>query len=302
MQRDFVGYGPVPPNAAWPGGARLALNFVINIEEGSEPSPLDGDPAAATGLTEVPGGRVAPGARDLGAESMFEYGSRAGFWRLSRLFAERDLPWTAFACAQAVARNPAIAQALAEGPADLCGHGLRWEPHYALAPDVEAARIAEARETLMRLTGKPVPGWYCRYAPSLATRGILAAQEGILYDSDSYADDLPYWVTVSGRAHLVLPYTLDTNDVQFKSPASWGTGADFHAYLADSVALLRAEGARQPRMMSVGLHCRIAGRPGRAAGLARFLDTLAAMPDVWVCRRVEIARHWREVHPPEGAA
>jgi peptidoglycan/xylan/chitin deacetylase (PgdA/CDA1 family) len=297
MERDLIGYGGEPPQAQWPEGARLALNLVVNVEEGSEPGPLDGDAEAETALTEITGFRVPTGDRDLAAESVFEYGARAGFWRVHRLFTERSLPYTAFACALALERNPAIAKALAEGPADLCGHGYRWENHFLLDRETETRRIIEGRALLTQLTGKPVPGWYCRYGPSINTRSIVAAQPGIRYLSDSYADDLPYWMAIDGAKHLIVPYALDTNDAQFKGSAGFGTGADFFTYLLDAVTLLRDEGRHTPKMLSVGLHPRLVGRPGRAAGLARFLDAVLAMDDVWVCNRIDIAEHWHAMHP-----
>mgnify|MGYP006283553559 CR=1 FL=1 len=300
MERDLIGYGGEPPHAQWPGDARVAVNIVVNVEEGSEPGPLDGDAEAETALTELTAFRVPDGDRDLAAESVFEYGARAGFWRVHRLFTERGLPYTAFACALAVERNPAIARALAEGPADLCGHGYRWENHFLLDAETETALIRQARAMLTERTGKPVPGWYCRYGPSVNTRRIVAGLEGIRYGSDSYADDLPYWMHFDGQPHLIVPYALDTNDAQFKGQAGFGTGADFFTYLHDAVTLLREEGKHRPKMLSVGLHPRLVGRPGRASGLARFLDALLGMDDVWVCNRIDIAEHWHAKHRPQA--
>lgn len=297
--RDFVGYGPNPPDAQWPGGARLALNIVLNYEEGSEPSVPDGDAASEAGLTE--GGSGAFSGRDLGAESMFEYGSRVGIWRVLRLLRERALPATVFACAVAFDRNPAVARAVREAGYDVCSHGRRWIRHQTLTEQQEAAEIGTAVRSLAQHMGEPPRGWYCRYAPTVHTRRLLVEHGGFLYDSDAYNDELPYWVGVGGKPHLVIPYSLATNDGKL-SRGAMATGDDFFAYLRDTFDVLYAEGATQPKMMSVGLHLRLTGHPGRAAGLARFLDHVARHRDVWVCRRLDIARHWHAKHPPAVAA
>lgn len=296
LTRDFVGYGPTPPDPKWPGGAKLALNFVLNIEEGGEPSVPDGDPATEQGLVEA-GGDAMPG-RNLAAETMFEYGSRVGFWRLARMFADRGLPATAMACGLALQRNPMICDWLGGSDFDICAHGWRWEHHRALTREEEAARIARTYEAITSLTGKPPEGWYCRYGPSLNTRELVVAHGGFAYDSDAYNDELPYWTRVTGVPHLVLPYSLVTNDAKFLR-GGLATGDDFFACLKDSVDVMCAEPGG--RMLSVGLHLRIAGHPARAAGLARFLDDVMARDDVWICRRSDIARHWRRVHPPPSA-
>ncbi|MCP5149622.1 MAG: allantoinase PuuE [Ectothiorhodospiraceae bacterium] len=299
--RDFVGYGRNPPDPRWPGGARLALNFVINVEEGSEASIADGDGFTEARLTEVPASPVPHGERDLGAESMFEYGSRVGFWRLHRLFRERDMPVTPFVCARALERNPAIAAAIRDAGWDICGHGLRWVEHYRLDEDEERRQIHEAVASIERSVGRRPLGWYCRYAPSVNTRRLLAEEGGFLYDSDAYNDELPYWVQVDGGPHLVVPYTLTHNDTQIaRGPI--GTGREFFRYLREAFDMLLAEGRRAPRMMSVGLHQRIVGHPGRASGLARFLDHVAGQDGVWVAARADIARHWHETFPPPTAA
>jgi peptidoglycan/xylan/chitin deacetylase (PgdA/CDA1 family) len=293
--RDFVGYGEHPPHAAWPGGARLALNLVLNVEEGSEPSIPDGDAATETGLTEGGGGGFA--GRDLAAEGMFEYGARAGFWRVLRALDARGMTATMFACALALERNPAQAAAIRARGYDLCCHGWRWEPVQKLSEAEERAAIARAVESLARTVGEAPAGWYCRYAPSLNTRRLIVEHGGFLYDSDSYADDLPYYVPVHGRPHLVVPYSLANNDVKF-ARGGMSTGRQFAEFLIDAFDVLWREGADAPKMMSVGLHARIVGHPARMAGLERFLDHVAARPDVWVARRVDIARHWRATHPP----
>jgi len=294
--RDFVGYGPVPPHAGWPGGARIAVNFVLNYEEGSEYSFEDGDGRSESALTEVSAPRVPKGERDLAAESMYEYGSRAGVWRLVRQFAARGLPLTVFGCAQAFERNPAMVEAVRRHGWDICGHGNRWEEHYLLdeATEREAIRTAVAR--FEALLGTRPEGWYCRYSRSINTRRLLVEEGGFLYDSDSYADDLPYWETVLGRPHLVVPYTMVTNDAKILS-AHIVNGDDFFAMLKDSFDLLYAEGAEQPRMMSVGMHPRVLGHPARTVGLAKFLDYVQGHDQAWVCRRVDIARHWAERFP-----
>jgi peptidoglycan/xylan/chitin deacetylase (PgdA/CDA1 family) len=299
MTRDFVGYGPTPPHANWPGGARIAVNFVINFEEGSELSyPADG--ISEGGLTEA--ASVDPGMsgrRDLAAESMFEYGARVGWWRLYRIFTKYQVPVTLFACAKALEANPPAAQAIAATDWDICGHGYRWIKHFELDEAEERRQIAAAVALIRETTGKPTLGWYCRYAPSENTRRIVAEDGGFLYDSDAYNDELPYWVRVPGpdnKPHLVVPYTLSTNDVKF-GRGVFGPGEDFFAYLRDSFDVMYEEGAERPRMMSVGLHMRLSGHPGRASALMRFIDYIQSKDRVWICRRGDIARHWMVTHP-----
>jgi peptidoglycan/xylan/chitin deacetylase (PgdA/CDA1 family) len=296
MTRDFVGYGARPPHANWPGGAHVAVNFVINFEEGSELSYPAGDGVSETGLIEA-ASTLPEGSRDLGAESMFEYGSRVGWWRLHRIFTRYRLPVTLFACARAFAANPEAAAAVRASDWDICGHGYRWIKHYELEEAEERRQIAAAVDLIGETTGKPTLGWYCRYAPSVNTRRIVAEHGGFLYDSDAYNDELPYWVTVGERPHLVVPYTLVTNDVKF-GRGVLGTGEDFFAFLRDSFEVLYEEGADRPRMMSIGLHMRLSGHPGRAAGLVRFIEHIAAKDRVWICRREDIARHWAAQFPP----
>ena len=296
--RDLIGYGAEPPDAAWPDGARVAVNFVLNVEEGSETNILHGDAKNESGLSEVVGGRHPPGQRDLGLESLYDYGPRAGFWRIHRLFTERNLPLTVYACAMALERNPVATEAMAKAGWDFAGHGWRWINHYELSEDEEREHIARAIEITQRLTGQRLKGWYCRYAPSANTRRLLIEEGGFLYDSDSYSDDLPYWVKVEGADHLVIPYALDTNDVKFGAPASYASGEDFFRYITDAFDQLWDEGAETPRMLSIGLHQRLVGRPGRARALAKFLDHVQAKGATWITRRVEIAEHWRRMHPP----
>ncbi|WP_349295637.1 polysaccharide deacetylase family protein (plasmid) [Thioclava sp. 'Guangxiensis'] len=296
LERDFRGYAGALPQAQWPNGARLALNFVINIEEGSEPSVPDGDEATEQGLTEA-GGDPMPG-RNLAAETMFEYGSRIGFWRIAKMFAERGLPATAMACGLALERNPEITEWIRQSEFDVCAHGWRWEHHRKLSREDEASRIARTVDCFKRLLGAPPEGWYCRYGPSLNTRALLVEHGGFLYDSDAYNDELPYWTRVDGKDHLVLPYSLATNDAKFMR-GGIATAQDFFEYLRDSVEFLCAE--EEPRMLSVGLHLRVAGHPGRALGLRRFLDWVKERDDVWICRRSDIAHHWAKTHPPAQA-
>ncbi len=294
-QRDLVGYGQTPPNPQWPGGARLAINFVLNLEEGSEYN-LAEDGFSEASLTEVAESIVPRGGRDLAAESMFEYGSRAGVWRILRLFQERGLPVTLYACALALERNPALAAAIRAGDYDLCCHGWRWVEHFRLDEATERQHIASAIESLERTIGRRPHGWYCRYGPSVNTRRLLIEEGGFVYDSDAYNDDLPYWVDVGGTSHLVIPYTHANNDSKF-GRGGFGTATDYETWHRDAFDFLYQEGATAPKMMSVGLHARLIGHPGRAAGLARFLDHVARHPDVWVCGRMQIAEHWRAHHP-----
>jgi allantoinase len=300
--RDFEGYGGKPPHAGWPNNARIAVNIVINVEEGSEASVPDGDSNTETGLIET-GGPAFPG-RDLGAESMFEYGSRAGFWRLLKILQRHEAPATFFVCAQALARNPRIAHALREGTTagayDLCGHGSRWVRHQDMGIDAERSTIHSAYDTIKSLTGSAPQGWYCRYAPTENTRRLVVEHGGFLYDSDAYNDDLPYWVTCVGRQHLVVPYTQVMNDAKYIRGAV-ATGADFEKILWEQFGVLYDEGETEPKMMTIGLHCRLAGHPFRSVALARFLEGIARKPGVWLCRRSDIARHWMARFPAAAA-
>jgi putative urate catabolism protein len=296
--RDLVGYGRRPPHPHWPGEARIAVQFVLNYEEGAENCVLDGDPHAETFLADIAGAQPFP-MRHLSMESLYEYGSRAGLWRVLRLFEERGLPLTVFGVALALRRNPEAVAAFTELGHEIACHGLRWISYQQVDPDTERWHLAEAVATVRELTGTAPLGWYTgRDSPN--TRRLVVEHGGFLYDADSYADDLPYWVTVAGRPHLVVPYALDTNDMRFATAPGFPSGEQFFGYLRDAFDLLYAEGAETPKLMSVGLHCRLAGRPGRAAALARFLDHVLAHDRVWVARRVDIARHWIRRHPPAG--
>ena len=294
--RDLIGYGENPPDPKWPNGARLALNIVLNYEEGSEYSIPDGDDASETQLNESTPS-VPLGTRDLAVESTYEFGSRVGVWRLLKLFRERALSITVFGCALALERNPEVTQAIVSANYDICCHGWRWIKHWLLNENEERKHIDDAVKSIENLTGHRPLGWYCRTGPSVNTRRLVVEEGGFLYDSDAYNDELPYWVNIAENSHLVIPYTNDVNDTKFFSPAGYSSGEDFFVYLRDSFDILYKEGATAPKMMSVGLHARIVGRPGRIAALSRFLDHVQGHKDVWICRREDIARHWIEVHP-----
>jgi allantoinase len=294
--RDLVGYGPNPPNPQWPGGARIAVSFVLNVEEGGENNVLHGDPASETFLSEIVNAEPFPD-RHLSMESLYEYGSRAGVWRILRLFADRRLPLTVFAVARALQANPVVARAIVDAGHEVAGHGLRWISYQDIDIDTERAHLREAVRILTDLTGRAPVGWYTgRDSPN--TRRLVVEHGGFLYDSDSYADDLPSWVVVDGTPHLVVPYTLDTNDMRFATPQGFNSGDQFLAYCRDAFDVLYAEGATAPKMLSIGLHARIIGRPARFAALQRLVDHITAHDGVWVCRRADIARHWIETFPP----
>ncbi|WP_186310802.1 allantoinase PuuE [Paraburkholderia sp. BCC1886] len=293
--RDFVGYGANPPDPQWPGDARIALNFVLNYEEGSEPSIELGDDATETWFTESNGLNTGVVGRDLAAESLFEYGSRVGFWRLMRLLQERNLPATVFACAMALEHNLEAANAIRASGFDVCSHGWRWIKHYLLTEEQEREHIRLAIESLTRTTGARPEGWYCRYAPGENTRRLLVEEGGFLYDSDSYADELPFWKVVGDKPHLVVPYSLTNNDGQYAGAV--GTSDQWFSFMRDAFDMLYREGQKQPKMMSIGLHMRLIGHPARAVALERFLDHVMRHSNVWITRRIDIARHWVEHHP-----
>ena len=296
--RDLVGYGANPPHPKWPGDAKIALQIVLNYEEGSEYSIPDGDDTSETYLREVPGSSMGKGMRDLQVESVYEYGSRAGFWRLLRLFKAKDIPVTIFGAALALERNPAAVEAIVNAGYDICCHGWRWIGYHLLDEAEEREHIQKAVASLKKFTGDRPLGWYCRYAPSLNTRRLIVEEGGFLYDSDAYNDDLPYWVEVEGKSHLVIPYTLDNNDMKYCVAPGFNSGNDFYTYLKDAFDVLYAEGETSPKMMSVGLHARLAGKPGRIAALARFIDYVQSHERVWICRRLDIANHWIKHHSP----
>ncbi|WP_372631143.1 allantoinase PuuE [Gordonia jinghuaiqii] len=298
--RDMVGYGQNPPDPQWPGGAKIAVQLVLNYEEGGENNVLENDRGSETFLSEIVGAQSFPN-RHMSMESMYEYGSRAGVWRVLRTFERRGLPLTVFAVAQAMARNPEVAAAFVERGDEIACHGYRWLNYQLLNPAVEREHMRVGIELLTEITGERPRGWYTgRDSPN--TRELVVEQGGFTYDADSYADDLPYWVKVPRGAdlvdHLVVPYTLDTNDMRFASPGGFPSGEQFFAHLRDAFDVLYREGTEgSPKMLSVGLHCRIVGRPARLAALERFLDHVQSHDDVWITRRIDIADHWRKVHP-----
>ncbi|MBR1155548.1 allantoinase PuuE [Bradyrhizobium sp. JYMT SZCCT0428] len=290
--RDLRGYGRNPPDPRWPGNARLAVQFVVNFEEGGENNILHGDRASEAFLSDVLGAQPWPGKRHANIESMFEYGSRAGFWRLWRMFTERRMPATVFGVATALKRNPEVVVAMKEAGWDIASHSLKWIEHKDMSEAEERAEIAEAIRVHTEATGERPLGWYTGRS-SINTLRLLMEAGGLLYLSDSYADDLPYWIRAGGlQPHLVIPYTLDANDMRFVNPQGFGGGDEFFTYLKDSFDVLYAEGAISPKMMSVGLHCRVVGRPGRAASLMRFLDYVMKHDGVWVPTRLQIAQHF----------
>jgi putative urate catabolism protein len=292
--RDLVGYGAQPPDPRWPNGARLALSFVLNYEEGGERTPLEGDAEAETFLHEVIGGEAVPGRRNPNAESMFEFGSRAGFWRVHRIFTRHGVPLTVYAVGQAVERNPQAARAMVDAGWEVASHGWRWIDYADVPEDEERAHVRRAIDAIEGACGRRPVGWYTGRV-SENTRRLVVEAGGFLYDSDSYADELPYWLDVEGHDHLVIPYTFEANDFKFLQPNGFVTADDFLEYLVDTFEQLHEEGGR---MMSVGLHCRIVGRPGRARALDRFLAHVKERGGAWVTTREQIARHWREQHPP----
>jgi allantoinase len=295
--RDLIGYGATPPDPRWPGGARLAVQIVMNYEEGGEACILHGDEASEAYLQEVVGTPPLFGQRNVNVESVYEYGSRAGFWRLMRMLAVHDIKITVYAVAMALERHPEAARAMVAAGHEIASHGWRWIDYQNVPEAVEREHMARAVETLARLAGTRPVGWYTgRCSPN--TRRLVVEHGGFLYDADSYADDLPYWVEVAGKTHLVIPYTLDNNDMKFGTAQGFNAGDQFFAYLKDAFDVLYTEGGR---MMSVGLHTRLIGRPGRAAALARFLDYVKSHDKVWIARRVDIARHWHENHQPKDA-
>jgi allantoinase len=305
--RDLVGYGQRPPHAHWPGGARIALQFVLNYEEGAENCVLDGDPASEIFLSEIIGAQAFP-MRHMSMESLYEYGSRAGLWRVLRAFERHGLPLTIFAVAAALRRNPEAVAAFKQLGHEIACHGLRWISYQLVDEDTERQHMSQAIEVLRALFGSPPLGWYTgRDSPR--TRRLLVEHGGLVYDSDSYADDLPYWTEVEtgkGAArsqipHLIVPYTLDTNDMRFATAQGFNSGTQFFDYLKDAFDTLYREGdasgLNAPKMLSIGLHGRLIGRPARIAALERFLDYVLSHQQVWICRRIDIARHWIATHP-----
>lgn len=299
--RDMVGYGRNPPHAQWPGGAKIAVQFVLNYEEGGENNPLHGDPTTETFLSELITAQAYE-SRHMTMESMYEYGSRVGVWRILREFEKRKLPLTVFGVGMALQRYPELLAAFMENGYEIANHGLRWIHYQNLPEATERRHIELGTQVLKEMTGGAWPlGWYTgRDSPN--TRRLVVDQGGYEYDSDYYGDDLPFWMPVTKSdgsivQHLVVPYSLDTNDMRFVQAQGFNTGDHFFTYLRDSFDALYAEGETAPKMMSIGMHCRLLGKPGRIASLQRFLDHVLAHDKVWVCRRIDIARHWKQTHP-----
>jgi len=297
--RDLVGYGRNPPDPKWPGGARLALEFCLAYETGSENSILHGDARSEDMLTDIHGLPAIQGARSMLAESTFEFGSRVGFWRLLRLLEERGILASILAVAQGLERTPEAARAMIDGGHEVVSHGWRWIDYQHVPEAEEREHIARSVSAIERLCGERPLGWLTG-RPGPNTRRLVAEEGGFLYDQDCLNDELPQWVEVSGRPHLVLPYSYETNDNAFSGRQGFSTGLEFCTYLTEAFDFLYAEGGNRPRMMTVAVHDRLTGRPGRASGFARFLDHVVRKKDVWICRGVDVARHWIEHFPPEG--
>ncbi|MCG8491776.1 MAG: allantoinase PuuE [Sneathiellales bacterium] len=296
--RNLIGYGANPPDPKWPDGARIAVQFVLNYEEGGENCILHGDEASEAFLSEIIGADMLSGVRHISMESIYEYGSRAGVWRLLRLFKKYDIPLTIFAVAMALERHPEVAGAFVEAGHEICSHGYRWINYQYVPEDVEREHMKKAIAIIKDLTGERPLGWYTgRTSPN--TRRLVAEEGGFLYDADAYDDDLPYWADIEGKKQLIIPYTLDVNDMRFASMQGFNSGDQYFAYLKDSFDTLYEEGEDAPKMMSVGLHCRLVGRPGRIVALKRFLEYAKSHDNVWFARRIDIARHWHEHHPAE---
>ncbi len=306
--RDLIGYGRTPPHAQWPGQARVAVQFVLNYEEGAESCVLHGDAQSERFLSDIVGAEAFP-ARHRSMESLYEYGSRTGVWRILREFERRRLPLTLFGVTMALERYPDVAHACQEAGHEIACHGYRWIHHQFMPEEEERAQIARALSCLQQITGTPAVGWYTgRDSPN--TRRLVVEHGGVLYDSDDYSDDLPFWTTVDlstgeQQSHLVVPYSLETNDMRFATPQGFNTAQHFFEYLRDTFDVLYREGdpagENRPRMMSIGMHCRLLGRPGRFIALLRFLDHLERFDHVWVCRRSDIARHWQATYPSPTA-
>ncbi|KNC15992.1 allantoinase PuuE [Pseudomonas sp. RIT-PI-a] len=298
--RDLIGYGDQPPHPHWPGNARIAVSFVLNYEEGGERNVLHGDSESEAFLSEMVAAQPLQGQRNMSMESLYEYGSRAGVWRILRLFRQAGIPLTVFAVAMAAQRHPEAIRAMVADGHEICSHGYRWIDYQNVDEAVEREHLLDAIRILTDITGQRPLGWYTgRTGPN--TRRLVMEEGGFLYDSDAYDDDLPYWQPGADRPHLVIPYTLDTNDMRFTQVQGFNKGDDFFDYLKDAFDVLYAEGAEAPKMLSIGLHCRLIGRPGRLASLKRFIDYVQGHEQVWFARRVDIARHWQQVHPFPGS-
>ena len=294
-QRNMIGYGSKEPKVIWPNNSKIALQIVLNYEEGAENNVLHGDKNAETFLSEIIGAKPVKG-RHINMESIYEYGSRRGFWRLHKLFKEKKIPVTIFGVAMALEKNPDICDAIKKGNYEIACHGWRWIDYQYINKSTEKKHMEKAIKSIKKIFGTRPLGWYTgRCSPN--TRDLVFDEGGFLYDSDSYADDLPYWEFKNNKKQLIIPYTLDNNDMRFATNQGFNSGDQFYAYLKDSFDTLYEEGKTNPKMMSVGLHCRLIGRPGRIKSLKRFLDYVLKFKDVWICKRIDIAKHWIKNHP-----
>ena len=294
--RDLIGYGAQPVHPRWPDNARIAVQFVVNYEEGGERCILHGDAESEAFLSEIIGAVPIPGARHVNMESIYEYGSRVGFWRLHHLFSARQIPVTVFGVAMAMERNPSVVEAMLNADWEIASHGYRWIDYQNIDEAIEWDHLGKAIEIHTRVVGERPLGWYLgRCSPN--THRLVAEEGGFLYNADSYADDLPYWDYSYGASQLVVPYTLDVNDMRFSTNQGFNSGEQFYSYLKDTFDVLYTEGETLPKMMSIGLHCRLVGRPGRIASLQKFIDYIEQHERVWFARRIDIARHWHQHHP-----
>ncbi len=295
--RNLVGYGNKEMNVVWPNNSRLALQIVLNYEEGAENSILHGDKHSETFLSEIIGAQPIKG-RHINMESMYEFGSRRGFWRLHKLFKEKNIPITIFGVAMALERNPEVCNAIKNGNYEIACHGWRWIDYQNVKKKIEKEHMKKAIKSIKKIFGERPLGWYTgRCSPN--TRDLVFQDGGFLYDSDSYSDDLPYWEYKKNKKQLIIPYTLDNNDMRFATNQGFNSGEQFYTYLKDSFDALYEEGKTNPKMMSVGLHCRLIGRPGRIQSLKKFLDYVLKFKDVWICKRIDIAKHWIKNYPSE---
>ena len=293
--RNLVGYGNKEMNVVWPNNSRLALQIVLNYEEGAENNILHGDKHSETFLSEIIGAQPIKG-RHINMESMYEFGSRRGFWRLHKLFKEKNIPITVFGVAMALERNPEVCNAIKNGNYEIACHGWRWIDYQNVKKKIEKEHMKKAIKSIKKIFGERPLGWYTgRCSPN--TRDLVFQDGGFLYDSDSYSDDLPYWEYKKNKKQLIIPYTLDNNDMRFATNQGFNSGEQFYTYLKDSFDALYEEGKTNPKMMSVGLHCRLIGRPGRIQSLKKFLDYVLKFKDVWICKRIDIAKHWIKNYP-----
>ena len=294
--RDLIGYAKELPKVKWPNNAKIAIQFVLNYEEGGENNILHGDKSSETFLSEIIGAVPYVGSRHMSMESLYEYGSRSGVWRILKLFKDFNIPITIFAVAMALKRNPLVCEEFLKDGHEICSHGLRWINYHDISIDIERSHMQEAIEVQKQLTGERPLGWYTGRT-SENTRKLVVDEGGFLYDSDDYSDDLPFWSKVTDKNHLIIPYTLDVNDMRFTTNQGFNSAKQFFQYLKNSFDILYKEGSQNPKMMSVGLHCRLIGKPGRFPALEKFIKYVKEFENVWFAKRIEIAKHWRKFHP-----